>query len=92
MKCPFCGTDHEVKPHLNIICGCGGKYYIHTNEWWNRRTGERRAPEKPIIHCKDCFFKEKDEDGIPVCTGPMAYAATPDEWFCAGGTPKGEAP
>lgn len=88
MKCPFCGYDHEVKPHLNIICQCGGKYYIHTNEWWNRRTGERRAPEKPIIHCKECFFREKDEYGIPVCTGPIAYAATPDEWFCAGGTPK----
>lgn len=40
MKCPFCGTEHTLIPHLNIICGCGGKYYIHTGEWLNRTTGE----------------------------------------------------
>ena len=89
MKCPFCGTEHELKPHLNIICWCGGKYYFHTKEWWNRKTGEVRKPSNYIVHCKDCDFRDLDEHNTPVCTGPMSYAATPDDWFCAGGLPKG---
>ena len=90
MKCPFCGTEHEVKPHLNIICGCGGKYYIHLGEWFNRTTGQKIKPSDSLIHCKECGFRASHHvEKIPVCTGPMAYAATPDEWFCAAGQPKG---
>ena len=120
MKCPFCGTEHDVKPHLNIICLCGAKYYIHTKEWWNRATGEKvsqrvyegflalgyteaesirlaKLAMEPlttqtdinITRCKDCDFRAfYHTEKIPVCTGPMAYAATPDDWFCAAGKPK----
>ena len=119
MKCPFCGTSHDVKPHLNIICPCGAKYYINTKEWWDRTTGEKMSQcvydgfltlgysdkesirlaklatlpvtictNMTITHCKDCDLREDDGLGDPVCTGPMAYAATPDDWFCAAGKPK----
>jgi len=120
MKCPFCGSKHDEKPHLNIICSCGAKYYIHTQEWWSRTTGEKMSQrvyeeflalgysdvesirlaklalnpvttetDINIIRCKECDIRGLDEDGYWVCTGPMAYAATPDDWFCAGGIPKG---
>lgn len=39
-RCPFCGAIHIWRPHLNIICQCGAKYYIHLNTWLNRNTGE----------------------------------------------------
>lgn len=36
IKCPYCGRTHYVAPHLNVICPCGAKYYIHLREWWSR--------------------------------------------------------
>ena len=40
--------------------------------------------------CVDCFFRDFDKDEVGICTGPLAYAATPDYWFCAAGKPKEE--
>ena len=43
MTCPFCGAKHERRHELlNIICGCGSKYYAIDGFWLNRNTGERR--------------------------------------------------
>jgi hypothetical protein len=39
--CPFCGKFHIAKPYLNIICGCGAKYYAMNGEWWDRKTGKK---------------------------------------------------
>lgn len=38
-RCPFCGKWHIQSMHLNIICPCGAKYYIHTGEWLDRKGG-----------------------------------------------------
>lgn len=54
MKCPFCGAEHSARPYLNIICGCGSKYYIHTGEWWNRNTG---SIVKSVASCSSCFWQ-----------------------------------
>lgn len=39
----------------------------------------------PLVRCRDCIHRYSDELGPPLCTGPMAYSDTPDDWFCAGG-------
>lgn len=39
-----------------------------------------------VVRCRECYFRQID--GVPVCTGPMAYSRTPDNWFCASGKPK----
>lgn len=38
-----------------------------------------------LVLCRDCDFRDFDKDEVGICTGPMAYAATPDDWFCAAG-------
>ena len=38
--CPFCKRAHVTPIWLNVICSCGAKFYIHTNEWWDRKTGK----------------------------------------------------
>ena len=45
---------------------------------WVDNTGE-------IVRCKDCMHHEYSEEyGVLLCTGAMAEAATPDDWYCAG--------
>ena len=38
--CPFCKKVHKTPFWLNVLCNCGAKYYINTNEWWDRKTGK----------------------------------------------------
>lgn len=40
-SCPFCQQEHEQALWLNIMCGCGAKYYYPQKTWLNRATGER---------------------------------------------------
>ena len=44
--CPFCGKKHITHTWLNVICPCGAKFYIHTHEWLNRKTGEKIKVEE----------------------------------------------
>lgn len=44
--CPFCGNVNVTRPHINVICPCGAKFYIHTQEWWDRKTGTVVKEEK----------------------------------------------
>lgn len=41
----------------------------------------------PVVRCQECKHRYYyEEDGIaPVCTASMAYANTPDDWFCKNG-------
>lgn len=36
----------------------------------------------PVVLCKDCKYREIESG---VCSGAMAYAKVPDDWFCAMG-------
>ena len=39
-----------------------------------------------IVRCRKCIYHEYDtEINAYVCTGPMAYSTTPDDWYCASG-------
>lgn len=40
ISCPFCYKQHVANRHINVICGCGAKYYVNTNEFWDRKTGK----------------------------------------------------
>lgn len=45
----------------------------------------------PVVRCHECkhrYYYEND-DIKPVCTRAMAYANTPDDWFCTDGERKG---
>ena len=48
----------------------------------------------PVVRCRE--FKHRyyyEEDGVaPVCTASMAYANTPDDWFCKDGQRRKEEP
>ena len=37
ITCPFCGKEHVSSAYVNVICPCGAKYYIHNNEFWDRK-------------------------------------------------------
>lgn len=41
----------------------------------------------PVVRCRECKHRYyyEEEDIAPVCTASMAYANTPDDWFCKGG-------
>ena len=34
-----------------------------------------------VVRCRECVFREDDGE----CTGPLAEATMPPEWFCASG-------
>ena len=39
-----------------------------------------------VVRCRECIYHEYDaEINTYVCTGPMAYSTTPDDWYCASG-------
>ena len=65
--CPFCNKVHSVQnPYLNVICGCGGKYYANTGDWLNRTTGEKVKAPKSRCGCEGCNQHKinKDETGF----------------------------
>lgn len=65
--CPFCNEVHTVtSPYLNIICGCGGKYYANTGDWLNRATGEKVMSPRSKCGCDKCkqWKINKDESGF----------------------------
>lgn len=40
----------------------------------------------PVARCRECMHRYYyEEDIAPVCTAAMAYANTPDDWFCKDG-------
>ena len=39
ITCPFCDRRHVIAAHLNVLCSCGAKYYIHNGEFWDRKDG-----------------------------------------------------
>ena len=41
ITCPFCGKQHKQYIYINIICGCGAKFYYKDCLWLNRKNGER---------------------------------------------------
>lgn len=50
LTCPFCKRKHFTRPHLNVLCHCGAKFYIHNGLWLNRKTGEEvKEPGWPRI-------------------------------------------
>jgi hypothetical protein len=47
----------------------------------------------PVVRCRECkhrYYYDDDEHD-PVCTASMAYASTPDDWFCKDGQRKDDA-
>jgi len=42
-----------------------------------------------VVRCRECKYRDSEPEvsgeEVMVCTGPMAYFNTPDNWFCAGG-------
>lgn len=40
IECPFCGHKNVVRPHINVLCPCGAKYYISDNTFWDRKYGK----------------------------------------------------
>lgn len=38
--CPFCKHQNYTLFHLNVLCSCGAKYYIHSGVFMNRNTGD----------------------------------------------------
>lgn len=38
-------------------------------------------PAIDLVQCRECVFSEDDGE----CTGPLAEATMPPEWFCASG-------
>ena len=57
INCPFCGTQNISRYHLNVLCSCGAKYYIHNGEWWDRKNGNvvRTRPPK-CTECARCTY------------------------------------
>lgn len=49
IKCPFCGRINVNRAHINILCPCGAKYYIHNNEFWERKPGGKIVKEVPFM-------------------------------------------
>lgn len=37
--CPICGKSHVQRKHINVICGCGAKFYYIQTYWLDRMTG-----------------------------------------------------
>ena len=46
------------------------------------------ADVRPVVRCRDCYFRTLDGAGASVFTGAMAYSHITDDWFCAGGIRK----
>lgn len=43
--------------------------------------GEKMDDVAKVVRCRECVFREDDGE----CTGSLAEATVPPEWFCAGG-------
>ena len=37
--CPFCKRQNVANAWVNVLCPCGAKFYIHNNEFWDRKDG-----------------------------------------------------
>lgn len=48
IKCPFCDCTNIIAAHLNVLCPCGAKYYIHNNEFWERKIGGKIVKGVPF--------------------------------------------
>lgn len=65
--CPFCNKIHQVtSPYINVVCGCGGKYYANNGDWVNRDTGEVVKGLHSKCGCEKCeqWKVNKDESGF----------------------------
>ena len=40
IDCPFCSQQNVARAYINVLCRCGAKFYIHNNEFWDRKTGK----------------------------------------------------
>ena len=62
VTCPFCGERNLARWHLNVLCTCGAKFYIHTYEWWDRKSGKRiKATPTTCGDCACCTYLHEYE-------------------------------
>lgn len=59
IKCPFCECVNVVSAHINVLCPCGAKYYIHNDEFWNRKEPYKIMKKVPFR----IFDTEEEQNG-----------------------------
>ena len=59
--CPFCGSICEGSMYINLICGCGAKYYCQSDIWLDRKTGKE---VKGDVWKNHSMSKEKQIDAV----------------------------